>query len=175
MLRLWFRAPDATHMASGQGARNPTSHLIAARRICQVGASFWEDKQMKLRATLAAIAVVCAVPAFAQDAVLGTYKTQPDDNGKFGHVEIYACDAMVCGVIRKAFDGSGNETESANIGKRMLWNMSADGGGKYSGGKIWAPDRDKVYSSKMELSGVVLEVSGCVFGICRAQTWTKIN
>ena len=39
----------------------------------------------------------------------------------------------------------------------------------------WAPDRDKVYSSKMELSGSILEVSGCVFGICRAQTWTRVN
>jgi len=130
---------------------------------------------MKLRATLAVIATLTAVPAFAQDAVIGTYKTQASDNGNFGHVEIYDCDTMVCGVIRKAFDGSGAEIESANIGKRMIWNMEVDGGGSYSGGKIWAPDRDKVYSSKMEFSGSVLEVSGCVFGICRAQTWTRVN
>ena len=130
---------------------------------------------MKLRATFAALAILAAGPVFAQDAVLGMYKTQPSDNGNFGHVEIYACETAICGVIRKAFDGSGAEIESANIGKRMIWDMEADGNGDYSGGKIWAPDRDKTYSSKMELSGSVLEVSGCVFGICRAQTWTRVN
>ena len=113
---------------------------------------------MRLRATLVVIAILIAVPAFAQDAVLGTYKIQPGDEGNFGHVEICACETNVCAVIRKAFDGSGAEIESANIGKQMIWDMEADGGGAYSGGKIWAQHRDKVYSSKMELSGPILEV-----------------
>jgi len=124
---------------------------------------------------LGAIATLIAVTAFAQDAVPGTYKTQPGDERSFGHVEIYACETSICGVIRKAFDGSGAEIESANIGKRMIWNTEADGGDAYSGGKIWAPDRDKVYSLKMELSGPTFEVLGCVFGICRGQTWTRVN
>ena len=127
------------------------------------------------RGLLAAALVAMAVPAIAQDAVIGTYKTQPDDNGNFGHVELYDCDGAICGVIRKAFDGSGSEINSANIGKRMIWDMQAKGGGSYSGGKIWAPDRDKVYSSKMELDGNALKVSGCVFGICRGQDWTRVN
>ena len=130
---------------------------------------------MKLRATLAVLATLAAAPVVAEDAVLGLYKTQPSDDGNFGHVEIYTCETNICGVICKAFDSAGIEIESANIGKRMIWDMEADGGGNYSGGKIWAPDRDKVYSSKMELSGSILEVSGCVFGICRAQTWTRVN
>ena len=127
------------------------------------------------RSMLAAVVMAVAVPAWAQDAVIGTYKTQPDDNGNFGHVEIYDCDGAICGVIRKAFDGSGAEIASTNIGKRMIWGMEAEGGGSYSGGKIWAPDRDKVYSSKMELDGDALKVSGCVFGICRGQDWTRVN
>jgi len=98
---------------------------------------------IRVRATLGAIATLIAVPAFAQDALPGTYKTQPGDEGSFGHVEIYACETSICGVIRKAFDGSGAEIESANIGKKMIWNTEADGGDAYSGGKIWAPDRDK--------------------------------
>ena len=130
---------------------------------------------MKLSVTLAVLATLIAAPVAAQDAVVGLYKTQPGDNGNYGHVEIYACETAICGVIRKAFDGTGAEIESANIGKRMIWDMEADGDGRYSGGKIWAPDRDKVYSSKMELSGADLEVSGCVFGICRAQNWTRVN
>lgn len=107
------------------------------------------------------------------DPVLGLWKTQPGDDGRFGHVEIYDCEGQICGVIRKAFDAGGAEIPSDNIGKRMIWGMAADGGGGYSGGKIWAPDRDKTYNSRMALSGDALEVSGCVLGICRAQQWSR--
>lgn len=129
---------------------------------------------MERTTTLAAMLVVCAATAGA-DPVLGTYKTQPDDNGNYGHVELYQCDANICGVIRKAFDGSGAEVASDNIGRRMLWDMTAQGGGAYGGGKIWAPDRDKVYTSKMALSGDALSVSGCVLVVCRSQTWTRVR
>ena len=78
-------------------------------------------------------------------------------------------------MIRKAFNGAGKEIESANIGKRMIWDMEAKGAGDYAGGRIWAPDRDKVYRSRMELSGDMLEVSGCVAVICRTQTWTLVR
>ncbi|MGI9390875.1 MAG: DUF2147 domain-containing protein [Boseongicola sp.] len=130
---------------------------------------------MKLRAILAALVVVAAAPAFAADPIVGTFKTQPGDDGNYGHVQIFECDSAICGVIRRAFDVSGTEIESENIGKRMIWDMQAKGGGKYSGGKIWAPDRDKVYNSKMELSGTMLSVSGCVLIVCRAQTWTRVE
>ena len=50
--------------------------------------------------------------------------------------------------------------------------MKIRGNGRYRGGKIWAPDRDKTYKSKMLLDGDVLSVSGCVLVICRDQTWT---
>ncbi len=123
---------------------------------------------------LATILVVCGGAALADPAV-GLWKTQPDDNGNFGHVELYSCDANICGVIRKAFDSAGAERPSDNIGKRMIWDMAAQGGGAYKGGKIWAPDRDKTYNSKMALSGNSLEVSGCVLGICRAQTWSRVQ
>ncbi len=123
---------------------------------------------------LAAAAITLATPALA-DPVLGLYKTQPGDDGNYGHVEVYQCGSEICGVIRAAFDAAGNTIESDNIGKRMIWGMTAEGGGAYGGGKIWAPDRDKTYNSKMELSGNTLEVSGCVLVICRAQTWSKVQ
>ena len=126
------------------------------------------------RLTLAALAIMIATPSFA-DPVLGLYKTQPGDDGNFGHVELYKCDDAICGVIRKAFDASGSEIPSDNIGRRMIWDMQAQGDGAYGKGKIWAPDRDKTYSSKMSLSGSALKVSGCVLGLCRAQNWTKIK
>ena len=132
---------------------------------------------MKYHAILAAAFLACSAPAFAQDAVEGMWKTRPGDDGNYGHVRIYACESNICGVIEGAFDGGGNALDSENIGKRMIWDMKADGGGSYSGGKIWAPDRDKVYRSKMSLSGNSLSVSGCVAGglICRDQVWTRIQ
>ncbi len=129
---------------------------------------------MKRIFSMAALAAVLAGPA-AADPILGMYQTQPGDTGSFAHVEIYQCEANICGVIRKAFDGSGKQIKSENVGKRMIWDMRAQGGGNYGKGKIWAPDRDKTYSSKMELSGSKLKVSGCVLGICRAQNWRRVN
>lgn len=123
---------------------------------------------------LATILVIAGGMANA-DPVIGLWKTQADDNGNFGHVEIYACETSICGVIRKAYDASGAERPSDNIGKRMIWDMGAQGDGSYGGGKIWAPDRDKTYNSKMALSGDSLKVSGCVLGICRAQTWSRVR
>ncbi len=129
---------------------------------------------MKKMFSIALLSFVLAGPASA-DPVLGTYQTQPGDTGNFAHVEIYQCAGDICGVIRKAFNGSGKQIKSDTVGKRMIWSMQAQGGGKYGKGKIWAPDRDKTYNSKMELSGATLKVSGCVLGICRGQTWKRVN
>ena len=124
---------------------------------------------------IAGLVLALSTASAAADPIFGTWKTQPDDNGNFGHVEISACGNAVCGVIRAAFDSAGNPRPSDNIGKRMIWDMNARGDGNYRGGKIWAPDRDKTYNSRMELSGNTLEVSGCVLGICRGQTWSRVN
>ena len=130
---------------------------------------------MKIRLMTTVCAALIAGPALAADPVLGVYKTQPGDDGNYGHVQIYECEAAICGVIRKAFNASGEEIPSDNIGRRMIWDMQAQGDGAYGKGKIWAPDRDKTYRSKMELSGGALKVSGCVLGICRVQNWTKLQ
>ena len=130
---------------------------------------------MKLRSLFVIIAVTFASQAFAADPVLGLYKTQPGDSGNYAHVEIYECEGEICGVIRKAFDGAGTELDSDTVGKRMIWGMKPQGEGEYAKGKIWAPDRDKTYKSKMELAGSKLTVSGCVAFICRSQVWTKMK
>lgn len=128
-------------------------------------------KKIGLAATLC---VGLAGAAFA-DPVLGTWKTQPGDDGAFGYVKVSACGGKICGVIARAFDSAGQQVQSDNVGKRMIWDMAANGDGTYAGGKIWAPDRDKTYNSRMTLSGNRLEVKGCVLGICRGQTWTRVN
>ena len=128
---------------------------------------------MKL-ATLAAGLILSAGMAAAQNAeVIGTWKTQPDDNGNYGTVEIAPCGNAYCGVLTASFNGAGQAITSEHTGKRILWDMVPNGGGEYSGGKIYAPDRDRTYNSKMSLAGNNLSVSGCVLGICRSQAWTR--
>jgi uncharacterized protein (DUF2147 family) len=126
-----------------------------------------------LAATLAALAL--STGAALADPVLGTWKTQPGDDGNYAHVTISQCGSQICGVLGKGFDSAGKTIDSPNIGRKMIWDMNADGGGSYSGGKIWAPDRDKTYNSKMALNGNTLKVSGCVLGICRSQTWKRLK
>lgn len=109
------------------------------------------------------------------DPVEGVWQTKPDDNGNFGHIEMASCGANVCGTITKAYDGAGSPVSSANIGKKIVWDMTPKGDGTYSGGKIWAPDRDKTYKSKMALNGDTLKVEGCVIGICRGQVWARVQ
>lgn len=129
-----------------------------------------------MKHVLAAALVFVAGAALA-DPAEGVWKTKPDDNGNFGHVEITPCGAAICGTLIKSFDASGTEMASENVGKRIVWDMVAKGGGAYGGGKVWAPDRNKTYNSKMELKGDRLAVSGCVLGgiICRASDWNRVK
>ena len=125
---------------------------------------------------LAAVLSLGAGAAFAADPVEGVWKTKPDDNGNFGHVQIKPCGAAFCGTLIKAFDGSGKEIDSPNVGKKIVWDMVAYPDGLYDDGKVWSPDRDKTYSSDMQLSGNKLAVRGCVLGICRdGGTWTRVK
>lgn len=128
---------------------------------------------MKRLALAAVAAVTLAVPAFAADPVVGTWKTQVDD-GHYAHVKISPCGEQICGTIAEAFDANG-PVESENIGKPIVWDMVPQGGGSYKKGKIWQPSTGKIYSSKMTLSGNSLKVKGCVGPICKGQTWTRLQ
>ena len=121
-------------------------------------------------------ALLFAAGAAFADPVEGVWKTKPDDNGNFGHIDVKACGPAFCGTLIKAFDGSGTEIESPNVGKRIIWDMVAYGDGVYDDGQVWSPDRDKTYNSEMKLSGNSLAVKGCVLGICRdGGTWTRVK
>jgi len=132
---------------------------------------------MRIRAGLAvALALAAAMAGAAQaDPVEGVWQTQPGDDGGFGHVRIAPCDAALCGTLVRAYGSDGRARDSDTLGRRIVWDMVPQGGGAYGGGKIWAPDRDKTYASKMTLAGDRLKVSGCVFGICRSQTWARVE
>lgn len=127
---------------------------------------------MKTLITGAVLALGLAGAA-AADPVLGTWKTQVDD-GSYAHVSMASCGAAICGKIARTFNSSG-EYKSPNIGKPLVWDMQAQGGGKYNSGKIWQPSTGKIYKSKMALSGDTLKVSGCVGPICKKQTWSRVK
>ncbi len=130
---------------------------------------------MKTLALAAALACL-GTAALAADPVVGTWQTKADDNGNFGHVRIQACGGAFCGTLVKAFDGSGKQIDSPNVGRQIVWDMVAYGDGFYDDGQIYSPDRDKTYDSEMQLSGNSLEVKGCVIGICRSGgTWKRVK
>ena len=130
-----------------------------------------------IKRMMAGLAMALALGGAAlADPVEGLWQTEPGDNGGFIQVAIAPCGEAFCGVIRSAFDKQGKPDPGyEHLGKRMLWDMKPEGGGKYGEGKIWAPDRGKTYNSKMQLSGNRLEVEGCVFFICRGQSWTRVK
>ena len=116
-----------------------------------------------------------AASAATSDPVYGLWQTQPGDDGSYGQVEIAACGSTICGTLVRGFDADGRQGGSDVIGRKIVWDMAPRGDGFYGGGKIWAPDRDKTYSSKMQLDGNRLKVSGCVAVVCRSQVWTRVR
>lgn len=129
---------------------------------------------MKKLAILAAFAVFSG-PALAA-GIDGIWQTGKDDNGNYGHIKVAPCGDRICGTLIKSFNSDGSNLPSDNVGKKIIWDMKDGGKGYYSGGKIWSPDRNKTYKSKMQLNGNTLNVKGCIGPICRdGGTWTKVN
>jgi len=122
-------------------------------------------------------ALLLAGPAFAGNEA-GKWQTAPGETGGYLHVQISSCGANVCGTIVGAVDKDGKlDPAYKHLGKPIIWDMKADGDNSYGGGKVWAPDTDKTYKSKMSLSGNTLTVKGCVAGglICRGQDWKRMK
>ena len=126
-----------------------------------------------MKKLIAAAAFALIGSAALADDVLGTWKSEPGETGGFIHVNMVQCGTKICGTIAEVI---GNDNTDI-IGRQIITDMSPNGGGAYSGGTIWAPDQDRNYRAKMQLSGSSLEVEGCVLGgaICRGQTWSRIT
>jgi uncharacterized protein (DUF2147 family) len=130
-----------------------------------------------MKTFLTALALVLPGASFAQD-VNGVWQTQTSDTGAYLHVRIGDCADIrtnKCGVIVGVFNSDNQSIE----GKPIIWAMEPAGTGKWSGGRIWAPDDDKTYKSRMSVSGGTLTVTGCV-GVCtpltsRSQNWSRVE
>jgi len=125
---------------------------------------------------LTAACLTLGTVASAQD-ITGIWQTEANDEGSFLHVSFAPCGDKVCGTIGRAFN---KDLEAApnyeHSGKNMVWDMAPSGEGSWKGGKIWDPSKDKTYSSKMEMTGDNLKVSGCVASVfCQSQVWRKVQ
>lgn len=110
----------------------------------------------------------------AADPIEGVWQTEVDD-GSYAHVTVAPCGANFCGTISKTFDTTG-EYQSPNLGKQIVRNMAAQGGGEYEG-QVWRPSNDKIYLGKIALNGNQMALRGCVAGglFCARQNWVKIR
>jgi uncharacterized protein (DUF2147 family) len=127
---------------------------------------------MKLLA--AATAFLLAATAAGADPIEGVWQTQPDE-GAFAHVTIAPCGSAFCGMISRTFKDK-SEYKSPTIGRQIVIDMAAQGGGNYEG-KVWRPANNKVYQGKASVAGDRMSLSGCVAGglFCKSQTWVRIQ
>ena len=135
---------------------------------------------------LSVIVIMFAMSAAWSEVVSGVFKTNPsEETGGYLHIEFDSCPddkEMSCGTIKTAIrkDGSKNQ-DYEHLGELMVWNMKAGTEGRYKGGKIWDPSENnedgskKIYNSKMELKGDILEVQGCILFFCKGQNWERVD
>lgn len=130
--------------------------------------------RIALKLAVAAI-VLSAMPAFASDdPIVGVWKTEPDRKNLTSHIKITACGDKFCGQILSAYDSSGKEVQTPNIGKKLFWDVSSQGGGSYGGGEFWVPLINVDAVPQMTLQGDTLKVKGCEHHICAHQSWTRL-
>lgn len=127
-----------------------------------------------MRIILAAALAALGTAALAADPLEGTWRTAADDNGNSGLIQVAPCGAALCGVLVQAFGPDGAEIESPNLGRQIIWDTVPQGDGTYRG-RVYSPDRDQEYASRLILQGDALSVSGCFLGICReGGTWARV-
>lgn len=125
-----------------------------------------------------ALLLAAAAAAGSEAGVNGVWKTAENDAGGYLEVTVAACDsdaALTCGTITSAFTASGPDPDYQYLGRPIVWDMSTANGQRFAGGKIWDPEDDKTYSSKMQLNGDELDVKGCIAFVCSGQAWTRVR
>lgn len=115
-----------------------------------------------------------SAPAFA-DPALGLWRTEPDRKNLTSLIRIETCGSALCGTVLKAFDAHGREVQTANVGKRLFWDLKPVGAGNYGGGTVQVPLLNVKANAKATLSGNSLRVTGCKGAVCDGQTWTRAN
>ena len=138
-----------------------------------------------------ALAAALIVGGFAGGALAadpyGIWLNEPKD----AHVKLYSCNKdELCGEIvwlKRPNNKDGkprrdvkNEDESLRkrplLGIRMLWGMEDQGGGEWEDGEIYNARDGGTYDGEVEvIDANTIEVSGCVWFVCKTETWTRVE
>ncbi|OIQ77214.1 hypothetical protein GALL_410890 [mine drainage metagenome] len=128
------------------------------------------------RFAMAVCVALCVAGAAGADPIEGVWRTLSDDAGHYGYVRFAPCGARICGTLIKTFAGEGKEAITSLVGRKVIWDMEAKGGGAYGGGKIWSYEEDRVYDSRLRLHGAALEISGCMVFVCQTVgDWIRVQ
>lgn len=139
---------------------------------------------------LLVLIIICTSSyAFAQNEVLGKWKTIDDETGDAKSiVQIYERDGLVYGKIIELFRKPGEDRDPTCtkcgdddprkgkkvLGMEILKDMKIDGS-EYSGGEILKPDEGKIYRCKIWEEDGKLFVRGYLGFFYRTQEWIKVE
>ncbi len=126
---------------------------------------------MKLftKTALAAVGISMATMAFAADPLANTTWQTFDDGKPKGVVKITESNGVLTGKLISTVSEKGKK----HVGMTIISDLKADGGGKYSGGTITDPEKNKTYRMTANLSGDTLNLKGYLGPFSRSQTWKK--
>ena len=126
---------------------------------------------MKLfaKTTLAIAGISMASMAFAADPLHNTTWQTFDEGKPKGVVKITESNGVLTGKLISTTSEKGKK----HVGMTIISGLKADGGGKYSGGTITDPEKNKTYKLTANLSGSNLALKGHLGPFSRSQTWKK--
>ena len=126
---------------------------------------------MKLfaKTTLAVAGISMASMAFAADPLHNTTWQTFDEGQPKGLVKITESNGVLTGKLISTTSEKGKK----HVGMTIISGLKADGNGKYSGGKITDPEKNKTYKLTANLSGSNLALKGHLGPFSRSQTWKK--
>ena len=110
---------------------------------------------------------------------------------KDAHVKLYRCNKdELCGEIvwlKRPNDKDGkprldvkNDDESLRkrpmLGLKVIWGLEDQGGGEWEDGDIYNARDGETYDGEVEvINANTIEVSGCVWFVCKTETWTRVE
>ena len=126
---------------------------------------------MKLfaKTTLAVVGISVASMAFAADPLANTTWQTYDEGKPKGVVKITESNGVLTGKLISTVSEKGQK----HVGMTIISGLKADGNGKYSGGKITDPEKNKTYKLTANLNGSNLDLKGHLGPFSRSQTWKK--
>ena len=117
-----------------------------------------------------------SAPAYAKDSIVGIWQTQPDRKDLTSHIEVAPCGAGYCWRVLRAFDPSGAEVTTRNIGRMLFCDMKPQYNGTFGGVAAYVPILNVTTCNvALTLSGEQLEVKGSVGLMRGTQVWTRLR